>query len=113
MKEDFREGLRGIYEPPEETGSIKSLDYDEEVVLTTYLEELPPLTRKQRQWLGGWLCGRFTVYGVPKTQANLAAFRGVSRQRIDQEEAKVKRKIRRYLHCHPEVRDELAALFGL
>ncbi len=91
----------------------EALEHDESVILETYLTELPPLTRKQREWLGSWLCGRFTHYGEVRTQANLAAFRGVSRQRLDQREAKAIRKIRKHLHCNPELREELAGIFGL
>ncbi len=64
-----------------------------------------------------------STFGVPKTQAEIANYctwnpttrhwTTMSRQRIDQIEKKALRKIRRYLHCHPEVRDELAGLFGL
>ncbi len=85
----------------------QALDYDEEVMLTTYLEELPPLTRKQRDWLGSWLCGRFTHYGEVRTQANLAAFRGVSRQRVDQAEKRIMRKLRIKLHCDKVLLDAL------
>ncbi len=90
---------------------MEALEHDESVMLETYLHELPPLTRKQREWLGSWLCGRFTHYGEVRTQANLAAFRGVSRQRIDQVESKIMRKLRVKFHCDQPLRDELREIF--
>ncbi len=91
---------------------MNALDYDEEVMLETYLHELPPLTRKQREWLGSWLCGRFTHYGEVRTQANLAAFRGVSRQRLDQIESKIMRKLRVKFHCDKPLNEELREIFN-
>jgi DNA-directed RNA polymerase sigma subunit (sigma70/sigma32) len=90
---------------------MKNLEYDEQVMLQTYLEELPPLTRKQREWLGSWLCGRFTHYGEVRTQANLADFRGISRQRCDQIESKALRKVRAVLYRDKELEDELREIF--
>lgn len=90
---------------------MNALEYDESVMLETYLHELPPLTRKQREWLGSWLCGRFTHYGEVRTQANLAAFRGFSRQRLDQIEARIMRKLRVKFHCNQPMRDELMEIF--
>ncbi len=90
---------------------MEALEHDESVMLETYLHELPPLTRKQREWLGSWLCGRFTHYGEVRTQANLAAFRGVSRQRLDQIEAKIMRKLRVKFHGNKPLRDELREIF--
>ncbi len=73
--------------------------------------------------LGLAISGCHSTFGTPKTQAEIAnwciydptkhQWRTLSRQRVDQIERKALRKIRRYLHCHPDVRDELAALFGL
>ncbi len=90
---------------------MNDLDHDEEVMLQTYLEELPPLTRKQRWELGSLLCGRFTHYGEVRTQANLAAFRGVSRQRLDQIESKVMRKLRRTFYRDQPLQKELREIF--
>ncbi len=90
---------------------MNPLTPDESVMLETYLSELPPLTRKQREWLGSWLCGRFVHYGEVRTQANLAAFRGVSRQRLDQIEAKIMRKLRVKFHGNKPLRDELQEIF--
>ncbi len=89
-----------------------NLDYDEEVMLETYLSELPPLTRKQREWLGSWLCGRFVRYGEVRTQANLAAFRGLTRQRLDQIERQSLRKLRVKLHCKQTLQEELREIFN-
>ncbi len=62
-------------------------------------------------------------YGVPKTQAEIAnwciydpttqQWKTISRQRIEQVERQALRKIRKHLHCHPELREELAGIFGL
>ncbi len=90
---------------------MNALEHDESVMLETYLHELPPLTRKQREWLGSWLCGRFVRYGEVRTQANLAAFRGVSRQRLDQIESKIMRKLRARFHANQPLRDELQEIF--
>ncbi len=90
---------------------MNDLDYDEEVMLQTYLSELPPLTRKQREWLGSWLCGRFTHYGETRTQANLAAFRGVTRQRVDQIESQIMRKLRRTFYRDQPLQEELREIF--
>ncbi len=64
-----------------------------------------------------------STFGVPKTQAEIAnwctwdptrnQWRTLSRQRVDQLEKRALRKCRRYLHCHPELREELAGIFGL
>jgi DNA-directed RNA polymerase sigma subunit (sigma70/sigma32) len=90
---------------------MKNLEHDEQVMLQTYLEELPPLTRKQREWLGAWLCGRFTHYGEVRTQANLAQFRGLSRQRLDQIESKVLQKLRARFHANKPLQEELREIF--
>ncbi len=90
---------------------MNDLDYDEEVMLQTYLSELPPLNRKQREWLGSWLCGRFTHYGETRTQANLAAFRGVTRQRVDQIESQIMRKLRRTFYRDQPLQEELREIF--
>ena len=64
-----------------------------------------------------------STFGVCKTQAEIANYctwnptknvwTTISRQRIDQIERKAMRKIRAYLHRNPEIREELAGLFGL
>ncbi len=92
-------------------GMNTNLDYDEEVILETYLSELPPLTRKQREWLGSWLCGRFVRYGEVRSQANLAAFRGLTRQRLDQIESQIMRKLRVKFHCNKHLQEELREIF--
>ncbi len=62
-------------------------------------------------------------YGVPKTQAEIAnwciydptrnQWKTISRQRIEQIEKKAMRRVRAYFHRHPEIREELAGIFGL
>ncbi len=73
------------------------LDGDERAVLDTYLEELGPLDRAQRWWLGEWLCERFSIYGQPRTRGECAEFRGVSRQAVEQTELRGFRMLRNKL----------------
>ncbi len=57
--------------------------------------------------LGLEISRRHCKFGVPKTAAEIAAYCGISRQRIDQIEKRALRKIRIKLHCDKVLLDAL------
>jgi hypothetical protein len=73
--------------------------------------------------LGLCISEHHSTFGVPRTSQSIANYctwdptkkieRTISRQRIEQISERALRKIRAHLYRNPELREELAGLFGL
>ncbi len=73
--------------------------------------------------LGLAISEHHSTFGVPRTTASIASYctydptkkieRTISRQRIEQIEQRALRKVRAHLYRNPDLREELAGLFGL
>ena len=73
--------------------------------------------------LGLMISEHHSTFGVPRTSQSIANYctwdptkhvwRTISRQRIEQIADRALRKVRAHLYRNPELREELAGLFGL